>query len=77
MMSEIIFIYCDGSLVKRGDLVSVANHGRATVELLLQPGTQDSIKWQCFDTGGILIKFDDGYYELCQGGFDEDFEKQA
>lgn len=76
-MSAIRFTYSDGTPVNQGDRVIVENHRMASVELLLQPGTEESTVWQCCDTGGILLKFDDGDCWLCREGLDEDFEKQA
>lgn len=70
------FTYNNGDLINVGDRVLVDTTRLARVSLVIQPGTSDAGIWQCNETGGVLIDFDDGDCWLCREGFDEDFVKQ-
>lgn len=75
MVSHIVFTYLDGEVIHEGDRILVDANRMASVRHVLQPGTPDAKFWQCPDTGGVLIDFDDGDCWLCRDGFDEDFQK--
>jgi hypothetical protein len=57
------FKYSDGSLVKVGDVILVINKpGR--IEQILEKGTSEAEAYHCYDSGGLLIRFDDGDLQL-------------
>lgn len=53
------FRYTSGEEVLTGDKITVASKP-GTIEKILSPQTQDATDFSCPDTGGLLIKFDDG-----------------
>lgn len=57
------FAYADGRAVHAGDRICVAGH-RGRVERILAPETLDAQHFDCFGTGGILLKFDNGDLQL-------------
>jgi len=54
-MSQRIFHYPDGNVVKEGDLVQTGNTPTAVVVTVIQPGTDDAEAFNC-PSGGILIE---------------------
>jgi len=66
------FYYPTGQSVQEGDIVTLAGT-RAFVERVLVRGTRDAHDYACSDTGGILLKLDDGNRVL-ERWIDEDIE---
>jgi hypothetical protein len=59
-----------GEVVQEGDIVVVIDK-RAVVERILSKRSQDARNFACFDTGGLLLRFDDGDVQVWRS-VDED-----
>jgi len=57
------FHYHTGELIRDGDLVAVAGK-RAVIDRVISERTRESQDFSCFETGGLLIKFEDGDLQL-------------
>lgn len=58
-----LFVYRDGTTVQLGDVIIAASQP-AKIEMILIPGTIDAQNFSCADTGGLLLKFDNGDMQL-------------
>lgn len=67
------FQYQDGQAVCVGDLIRVARARRAHVVSVFAAGAPDAADYDCSDTGGVLIKLDDGDRWLIRW-INEDYE---
>ncbi len=65
--------YQDGQSVRVGDLIRVARTRRARIESIFAAGTSEAADYDCSDTGGVLIKLDDGDRWLIRW-INEDYE---
>jgi hypothetical protein len=57
------FQYLSGEEVLEGDRIVVVTK-EGTISNVFLPGTDGSKDYDCWDTGGVLIKFDDGDLQL-------------
>jgi len=57
------FEYAGGGTVLEGDIVSVAGK-QAVVERVFSKGTRDARDFACLETGGLLLRFEDGDIQL-------------
>jgi hypothetical protein len=53
------FQYCSGQRVETGDIIVVIGK-RGIVDKIFPAQTAEARDWSCFDTGGLLLKFEDG-----------------
>lgn len=51
--------YCSGIPIYKGDAIAVGEL-RGTVEELLVKGTSAAENYRCLDTGGLLLRFENG-----------------
>jgi hypothetical protein len=58
-----IFKYSSDVEVLEGDYITVTGK-RGRVERIFRAGAEESKDFSCFDTGGILLGFDDGDLQL-------------
>jgi hypothetical protein len=66
------FYYMSGEVVREGDIVTVINK-LAVVERILSERSQDARDFACFNTGGLVLRFDDGDLQVWRS-VDEDLE---
>lgn len=58
-MTSAHFFYSNGVPIDEGDAITVIKkHG--SVDRIFAPKTDDAKDFCCFDTGGILLRFEDG-----------------
>jgi hypothetical protein len=57
------FYYVTGEQVLIGDRISVASK-QGAIENILMPETEDAKDFDCKETGGLLINFEDGDLQL-------------
>lgn len=53
------FHYSEGELVCEGDIVLIVNK-RAVIERVMAKHSRDAQDYACSETGGLLLKFEDG-----------------
>jgi hypothetical protein len=58
-----VFAYSCGSSVRDGDRIVVAQ-ANGTIEAILQPHTQEARDYDVFESGGLLLRFDNGDLQL-------------
>jgi hypothetical protein len=66
------FHYKSGEAVREGDLVVVAGK-RAVIERLFSERSAAAQDFACFETGGLMLKFEDGDVQVWPA-VDEDLE---
>ncbi len=66
------FYYKTGEIVREGDLVVVAGK-RAVVECLFSELSDAARDFACFETGGLMLRFEDGDVQVWTTT-DEDLE---
>lgn len=69
------FHYKSGEAVQEGDIVAVVGK-RATVESVFPERTSEARDFACFETGGLLLKFEDGDLQVWRW-VNEDLEFQG
>lgn len=63
----------DGQPVLPGDLLRVAGTRQEHVESIFAAGSSDAADYDCSDTGGVVLRLDDGDCWLIRW-IDEDYE---